>query len=199
MKFTKLLFTTAIAVFGLALGSQAQPTTYPTAKASQVYHYMVAPSPYLFNSQELGIDIGPTYTTPEGTTIFAEGGGHGVWGVDGAVTYWIKRYAGLGFETGVVNTRTQNDLVFSHLDVTADGRIPLDLLANSFPFRNTAITGRAGFGRELRVGQYETTLAGGLEYRFTQHIGAGGECQHVWMTDKANNENKIFAYLVVAF
>lgn len=192
------LMTVAAAVL-YAINATAQPSTYPTAKAAQVYHYMAAPSPRLFNSQELSIDIGPSYTTTEDRTIFSAGGGKGVWGVDGAVTYWVKQYAGFGIDGGIVNTKQNNDLVFSHLDATASGRIPLYLLSDSFPFRNTAVVGKAAFGKDFRNGDYATTLGAGLNFRLTQHVGVVGMYQHVWETDRGNNENQILAALQVAF
>ena len=190
----------AVAALVLATGSHASiPSTYSGAKAEQVSSYLMQPSQYLFNSQELSLDVGPSYTTSEGKTIFSEGGGKGVWGIDIAGTYWIKRFAGIGLDTGIVNTKVQNDLVFSHVDAVVDGRIPLDLIDDSFPFKNTAITGKAAFGRDLQAGQYETTLGGGLEFRLTKHIGFGGLYQHVWDTDRANNKNQIITYLSLSF
>jgi hypothetical protein len=196
LKFTSILMLVLLAGISAAM---ALPSTYAGGKITQGYDYMTRPGQYLFNSQELSFDIGGSYTTPEGTTIFSERGGKGVWGFELDSTYWIKRFAGIGIFTGIVNTKVHNDLVFSHLDPAVSLRLPFDLISNTVPFRNVAAVGDGAFGRDLEDGQYETILDAGIIVRLTKHIGVGAKDRHVWETANANNKNQILVFGEIDF
>ena len=200
------MIATVAVVFGLAASLEASdiPSTYVVPKAQQTYDYLTAPSTTLFNSQELSIDIGPSYTTPGGTTIFSQGGTRGEWGIEGQAIYWIKRYAGVGIYSGIVNTKQRNDLVVSHFGPEISGRIPLDLFGNVAPLRNVSIVADVGEGEDFRNGAFQTLGDAGIDIRLSKHIGFVAKYQRVWETGAGgngggNNENKVVTAFEIAF
>lgn len=201
MKMIKLtLITVAVLLTAAAsVFADSIPSTYIVPKGKQLLDKALMPGYSLFNSQELSFDIGPTYTLPASTTIFQKGGSKGVWGGDFAATYWIKRYFGLGLDTGIINTKQRNDLVFSHADITFDARLPLDFVSASVPFKNVALTGAGMIGKDFSNGAYETTLEAGAEFRFTPMLGFGGEYRRTFEVGPNNDKGEIVTYLSFSF
>lgn len=194
-----LFLIVALGAICLAPAEASLPSTYVVPKAKQLWDRITLPGASLFNAQELSIDVGPTYTLPENTAIFEPGGGKGVWGLDLGSDYWIKKYAGLGVDTGITDTRQANDLIFSHLDVRGSLRAPLDFGSGNQFLAHFAAQASVGFGKDFQDGAYETTFQPALAVRFTPMIGLNGGYRRVFETDHNNNKGIWLVDIEVAF
>ena len=184
-----IIITAALATMVVTAFADSMPTYYPVEKGKHIYDAATRPGAILFQSQELSLDVGTTYTTPADTTILQPGGSKGKWGMDLGADYWIKRYVGLGLSTGIADTRTANVLIFSHVDIRGSLREPFDLLdpGNSF-LKHFALVESAAFGRDLEDGANETTLAAMFDFRLTPVIGFESGYRRIFENGPRNDQ-----------
>lgn len=202
MKFIQSIAVVVAFLMGMACAS-AQGYAWP--KAKQTYQYLATPGQQEFQSQEFVIGIGPSYCLPANVNIGESGGGKGVWGIDGQADYYPSRYAGLGIDSGLTNTRVQNDLVVDHLDLQLDLRLPLDVVLGPYG-KYFALKFSPGIGKDFTDGAYETVLKAGAVVRLSQHVGIEADYRRTFEPmgvgtthNDSNEKNGIYTYVTLSF
>jgi hypothetical protein len=155
-----------------------------------------APPPSFFRANELDLGAFATYGTKFGSGSSQRGIGNHAWGggVDAAYFPWL--YAGFRVQGSVVNL-IPGDNTAGIITGSFILRYPLDLCWPNVHLAPYAIAGVGGLidgynglrsdGTLRRINRVLGDFGGGLEYRFTPHIGLFGETTYNVVDESKNN------------
>jgi hypothetical protein len=127
--------------------------------------------------------------------------GDHAWGGGLALDYFPWLYIGFGLEGSLVNT-IPKDRVAHQVDGNLILRYPLDLMIPNFHLAPYGYAGVGGLFEHIsgdRHGRVLGNFGGGLEYRFTPHIGIFSEAGYELVDDAKNNFMQVNFGLKYAF
>jgi hypothetical protein len=178
-------------ILGIAATSIAGP---PLPSPKEVIAPPSLP-PSFFRANELDLGAFATYGKGVGDSI-NRGIGEHAWGGGGEVSYFPWLYVGFRFQGAAVSI-SRADQTAGILTGDVLLRYPLDLVAPHFHLAaygfggvGGLIGGLDGFDRhgDLRaVDRVLGNVGGGLEYRFTPHIGLFGEAGYAFVDGPTND------------
>jgi hypothetical protein len=190
---TKTLIVSVVVAF---LGQTAISSAGPTETSSKEVLPPAAPPPAsFFRANELDFGVFATYD--KGVADFADHGiGEHAWGGGLDVAYFPWLYAGFRFQGSAVNI-SRADQTAGIVDYDAVLRYPLDLVAPNFhlaPYVFGGVGGLLGgldgnnrFGDQRTDSKVLGNFGGGLEYRFTPHVGIFSEAAYNLIDGSHNN------------
>jgi hypothetical protein len=194
---TKTLIVSAVVAF---LGQTAITFAGPTETSSKQVLPPAAPPPTsFFRANELDIGVFATYDKGVGDVSNLGIGEHS-WGGGLDVAYFPWLYGGFRFQGSAVNlTRADQTAGIVTGDVVL--RYPLDLVIPNFhlaPYGFAGIGGLLGgldgtnrFGDQRTASKVLGNFGGGLEYRFTPHVGIFTEAGYDVIDGPSNNAVQI--------
>jgi hypothetical protein len=194
---TKTLIVSAVVAL---LGQTAISMAGPTETSSKEVVPPTAPPPLsYFRANELDLGVFATYDKGVGDLSSAGIGEHG-WGggVDAAYFPWL--YGGFRFQGSALNvSRADQTAGIVSSDVVL--RYPLDLVAPNFHLAPYGFAGVGGLlggldgynqnGNLRTDSKFLGHFGGGLEYRFTPHIGLFTEAAYDLVDGPHNNAVQI--------
>jgi hypothetical protein len=176
----KLIPFVVVAIVVQGITAFAGPPEEPGKKE------VVPPPPptSFFRANELDLGAFATYATRFGSQSDTRGIGNHAWGGGVDAAYFPLLYAGFRVQGGFINI-TPGDRMAGIIKGDAIFRYPLDLVWPNFHLAPYGIGGVGGLiggydglsntgGQHIRS-QVLGDFGGGLEYRFTPHIGVFGE------------------------
>lgn len=194
----KRLIALAIVAFALQAISSFAGETIANSKE------VVAPAPpppsaSYYRANEWGIGAFGTYDTSFNHNRRAIG--DHAWGGGLGVTYFPWLYAGFGLEGSIVNT-IPGDRAAHQVDGNFILRYPLDLVVPNFHLAPYGYAGVGGIFEHINGNHHGRVLGnfgGGLEYRFTPHVGIFSEAGYEVVDESKNNFMQVNFGLKYAF
>jgi len=194
---TKTLIVSAVVAF---LGQTAISLAGPTETSSkQVLPPAAPPQLSFFRANELDIGVFATYDKGVGDVSNLGIGEHG-WGGGLDVAYFPWLYGGFRFQGSAINA-TRADQTAGIVTYDAVLRYPLDLVIPNFHLAPYAFGGVGGllggldgtnrFGGQRTDSRVLGNAGGGLEYRFTPHVGIFTEAGYDFIDGPHNNTVQI--------
>ncbi|WP_150107188.1 outer membrane beta-barrel protein [Pedosphaera parvula] len=208
MKIKTLITTIAVGMFGATL-ARAEDTTASTVNTyhiwqnpqgwwAQTYVYTdtggaagnvsenvsgnVSGAPYLFNANELTLDLFGSYLKRQPITEGRFFSHNGLWGGGVGANYFFTRYVGIGADTSFQDGAS--DFV-DHVGGNLILRLPIEYI-RSAPY----IFGGGGFKFDPRD-QWFYNAGGGWEFRFNPHLGLFADGRFVWLTRNTTDRNEL--------
>ena len=190
---TKTLIVSAVIAL---LAQTATSLAGPTETSSKEVLPPAAPPPTsFFRANELEIGAFATYV--KGVGDFSNlGVGEHAWGGGLDVAYFPWLYGGFRFQGSAINI-THADQTAGIVTYDAVLRYPLDRVAPNFHLAPYAFGGVGGllggldgfnrFGNQRTDSRVLGNAGGGLEYRFTPHVGIFGEAGYDFIDGPHNN------------
>ena len=190
---TKTLIVSAVVAL---LAPTAISLAGPTETSSKEVLPPAAPPPTsFFRANELDIGAFATYVKGVGDISTLGVGEHG-WGGGLDVAYFPWLYGGFRFQGSAINI-THADQTAGIVTYDAVLRYPLDRVAPNFhlaPYGFGGVGGLLGgldgfnrFGNQRTDSRVLGNAGGGLEYRFTPHVGIFGEAGYDFIDGPHNN------------
>jgi hypothetical protein len=196
VKSKTLIVSAVAAILGQATISWAGPTE---TSSKQVLPPTAPPPTSFFRANELDIGVFATYDKGVGD-VSSLGIGEHAWGGGLDVAYFPWLYAGFRFQGSAINI-TRADQTAGIVTYDAVLRYPLDLVVPNFHLAPYAFGGVGGLLGGLdgfsRFGNLRTdsrvlgNFGGGLEYRFTPHVGIFTEAAYDLIDGPQNNAVQI--------
>ena len=196
VKSKTLIVSAVAAVLGQAAISWAGPTE---TSSKQVLPPAAPPPTSFFRANELDIGVFATYDKGVGD-VSDLGIGEHAWGGGLDVAYFPWLYGGFRFQGSAINI-TRADQTAGIVTYDAVLRYPLDLVVPNFHLAPYAFGGVGGLLGGLdgfnRAGNLRTdsrilgNFGGGLEYRFTPHVGIFTEAGYDVIDGPQNNAVQI--------
>jgi hypothetical protein len=194
---TKTLIVSAVVAL---LGQTAISMAGPTETSSKEVVPPAAPPPLsFFRANELDIGVFATYDKGVGDLSSVGIGEHG-WGGGVDVAYFPWLYGGFRFQGSALNI-TSADQTAGIVTYDAVLRYPLDLVAPNFHLAPYGFAGVGGLlggidgynqnGNLRTDSRFLGHFGGGLEYRFTPHIGIFSEAAYDLIDGPHNNAVQI--------
>jgi Outer membrane protein beta-barrel domain len=194
---SKTLIVSAVVAF---LGQAAISMAGPTETSSKEVVPPAAPPPLsYFRANELDIGVFATYDKGVGDLSSVGIGEHG-WGGGLDVAYFPWLYGGFRFQGSALNV-SRADQTAGIVTYDAVLRYPLDLVAPNFHLAPYGFAGVGGLlggldgydqnGNLRTDSKFLGHFGGGLEYRFTPHIGIFTEAAYDLIDGPHNNAVQI--------
>ncbi|HZC34761.1 MAG TPA: hypothetical protein VE242_04065 [Chthoniobacterales bacterium] len=187
-----LMISAIVAIFGQTVACMAGP---PEPSSKEVVPPTPPPPSSFFRANELDLGAFATYAKRTGGEM-NRGLGEHAWGGGIDVAYFPWLYAGFRFQ-GAALSISRADQTAGIVTGDAVLRYPLDLVVPNFhlaPYGFGGVGGLlGGLDGSNRHGNLRTTdrvlgnIGGGLEYRFTPHVGAFGEAGYNFVDGPHNN------------
>jgi hypothetical protein len=196
VKTKTLIVSVVTAILGQAVISWAGPTE---TSSKQVLPPAAPPPTSFFRANELDIGVFATYDKGVGD-VSSLGIGEHAWGGGLDVAYFPWLYGGFRFQGSAINI-TRADQTAGIVTYDAVLRYPLDVVVPNFHLAPYAFGGVGGLLGGLdgfnRSGNLRTdskvlgNFGGGLEYRFTPHVGIFTEAGYDVIDGPNNNAVQI--------
>jgi hypothetical protein len=193
----KTIALTALVLFSQAIVLLAGETEVSSKNILQPAP--LVPTSY-FRANEWDIGVSGTYDTSFNHNRRAIG--DHAWGGGVGLTYFPWLYAGFGIDGNLVNTVPGDDLGHQ-IEGKFTLRYPLDLLAPNLHLAPYAYGGVGGLfvhtGESHHHSSVLGNVGGGLEYRFTPHIGIFSDAGYEIVDGPKNNFMQVNFGLKYAF
>jgi hypothetical protein len=195
-KTKTLIVLAVVALFGQTAISVAGPTE---TSSKEVLPPAAPPPTSFFRANEWDLGVFATYVKGVGD-VSDLGVGEHAWGGGLDVAYFPWLYAGFRFQGSALNI-TRADKTAGLVDYDVVLRYPLDRVAPNFhlaPYGFAGVGGLLGgldgfnrFGNQRTDSKVLGNFGGGLEYRFTPHVGIFTEAAYDLIDGPQNNAVQI--------